>query len=1060
MSNEVLVSGLESDFVSFKAPSGQWNTDLDAYLQSVSATFGFNLSPHKFSLQFIPTAFRGGSGQLPQIGTYTSYEVRQGSCSQGFCIVGDVVHADYQDSAGGTVIRVEIEDRRKNFLDQIKLSSEDLGDTLPSGLVSVGQMYRNTVGFDDVGGNISDSRVKEYRNLTELGCTYQQIYNTIEYANTQGDISFDVTRLPHPDVVAANTLNNLEPIRWKFNAAPLSQVISTILSDSSYDWYWGMKDDRIKVVNRKVTFDVNEDSLAIATLTPDHINFRFGSDVVNSPSQVTILGSHQEGILNSDLLSPLDGVDEPAGNIIFTPAWTTIKVSFIDAHGINRTYFPTDTELQLALKDIETWAYYKIYQTEAAPDGWNLSSDEGTVAAQHWSFQSRLDPLMPFSEFYNNPASGLRQIVNRVDLDHNWVLEWYSRIQNHANSHYGRTYALEGFSFDEADGEFKVIDAAWCNLENQRQNPAQPFEENYQIDETFSPVSPFVTQDFRIRAHCVLPSSTVYGVDGYQVPASFDSWNEDTQGATLDHYIPIDLKRVGQNVINPRSTENAFEDYPEGTIIAQLPLIAGNAIEEESVLLNLVTLFELGLARAQSGIADVLSPYRVIEAYEGLSGIAIPVQIRKRYGQDYPATWASGTGSGTRNSIVVSDSYAPWKYFPVNQKTSVDIMSERVSGAMDAQLINVDESRFAEISQVDWPIISFDGYANQNNVSGLFGRRDHGVTDLSVNVNGGVPQTKYSIKSFFAEFGKDAPLGERNFGILEGIIHPIDFTTVDVTQADRPDISLIPISTPTLPPVGPISLTKEVYAVTVTQVLNRGSASEPERYFSEMKDGTPKPGGALDPLAEFDLICRDGFFNVGDHGIYTVERLANGGRRRYYTGGTDLAVGAHVVGVTSVGASTVNITYRGFSITDIPPMSGISIGDITAGDQGKLVSDGTPRADNEGNVTGIRPDRPAPTGIWFDPAGGGGATSGGGATPVVISGITGFGTSGAIASVQEIMPSGSDGEYLPSGSLTTGVNIIPIPAYATSGDIGLLAENAAGVKFVYISRFGFRRFVG
>jgi hypothetical protein len=81
MVDEVLVSGLEANFVAFKAPSGQWNNNLDAYLQSVNGTFGFNLSPHKFSLQFIPTAFHGGSGQLPEIGTYTSYEVRQGSCS-------------------------------------------------------------------------------------------------------------------------------------------------------------------------------------------------------------------------------------------------------------------------------------------------------------------------------------------------------------------------------------------------------------------------------------------------------------------------------------------------------------------------------------------------------------------------------------------------------------------------------------------------------------------------------------------------------------------------------------------------------------------------------------------------------------------------------------------------------------------------------------------------------------------------------------------------------------------------------------------------------------------
>lgn len=1057
MVDVVMVSGLESDFVAFRAPSGQWNTDLDAFLTSVNATFGFNLTPHKFSLQFVPTAFRGGSGELPEVGTYTSYEVRQGSCSEGFLIAGNVIHADYQDSAGGTVVRVEIEDRRKEVLDDIKISSEDLGDNLPTNLVSIGRMYRLTTGFDTVGGDISDSRVKEYRNLTELGCTYQQIYDAIEWANNQGDISFDVTKLPHPRVVAANTLDDLEPLRWKFSATTLSQVISTVLSDTSYDWYWGMKDDSIKVVNRKVTFDVDEDNLAITKLSPDHVDFRFGVDKVGAPSKVDLLGAHQEGVLNSDLLSPIDGVDNPAGSMVFVPAWTGIKISFIDAYGAYRSYFPTDTELQMALKDIETWAYYKLYQTVAAPDGWGLASDEGSDAAQHPTFQSRLDPLMPYAEFYNNPVSGLRQIVNRVDAEHNWVLEWYSRVQNHANSHYGRTYALEGFSFDETDGEYRLVDAAWCNLENQRENPGQPFEENYEIDSTYAAVAPFITQDFKVRAHCVLPSSTVYGMDGYQVPASFADWNERVGDNSYDHYIPVDLKRVGQKVINPRAAENVFEDYPEGTILAQLPIIAGQRVEEEAVLANLVTLYELGLSRSQSGITDVLSPYRVVSPYAGLSGVAIPVQIRKRYGQDYPAAWTSGTGSGTRSEIIVSDNYAPWKFFPVNQKTSLDVMANRASGAIDAKLINVSESRFAEINHIDWPIVSFDGYANQDNVSGLYGRRDHGITDLNVSISQGVPRTKYGIKSYFSEFGKEAPLGERNFGILEGIIHPIDFTSFDVTQPGRPTPDTTPRGDrPTLPPTPPIGVRKEVYAVTITQVFNRGDASDPERYFSETKDGVPKPGGAVDTLDPLDLICRDGFFNVGDHGLYIVEYKSNGARRRYYTGGTDLAVGAHVVHVTNVGASTVDISYRGFDVTAVPPMSGVDISNISVGDQGKLVSDGQPRPDNAGNVTGVRPDRPAPEGIWFDPAATGG--EGGQATPVIINTINHFGTSSGNADVQGIIESGQ-GVFVGSGTTTSGVEIIPYPQFAQSGDIGILASNAS-TNYVFINRQAFAVFGG
>ncbi len=1056
MSDKVLVSGLEADFVGFKAPSGDWNVDLDAYLVSMNATFGFNLTPHRFSLQFIPTEFNGASGQLPSIGTYTSYEVRQGSCSQGFLIAGHIVHADYQNGTNGTIVKIDVEDRRKDILDVIKLSTEDLGGNTPSGVISVGEVYRRKTGFDDVAGNISDSRVKEYRNISELGATYQQIWEAIEYGSTNGFVDFNVSGIPHPDIVAAQMLSSTEPLRWKFSASPLSQVISTVLSDTSYDWYWGMKDDTIKVVSRKVTFDVNEDSLAIQQLSPDSVSFSFGADRVQAPSKVTLFGAHQEGFLNSNLLGNLAGIDAPAGvDFTFTPAWDNMNLSFLDAFGIWRTYKPTEKELQMAQKSIEHWTFFKIYQTVAEPDGWAYTADEGSIAAQHDTFQSRIDPLMPVADFYNNALSGLRIITNRVDRQHNWVLEFYSRVQNHASSHYGRTYALSGVAFDENEGEYKILDAAWTNLENQRQDTSQPFGENYVINNTYAAIAPFVTQDFKIRAHCVLSSGTVYGPEGFSVPAAFADWNEDVHpsgNVTFDHYIPVSIKRVGQKIINPRAEGNVFEDYPEGTLIAQLPILAGSGIFIESALDTVVTLFEAGAAAGQSGIADALNPIELVAAYDSLSGVAIPVQIRHRYGQSWPALWTSGTGSGTRESVVISDNFAPWKYFPQNQKTSVDIMSERASGFIDAQLIEVTESRFANLDKIDWPIISFDGFAIQSQISGIYGRRDHGITDVSVSMTDGVPRTKYGIKSFFAEFGKDAPLGERNAGVLDGIIHPIDFTDFIATQPDRALPDTQPIGDrPVLPPLSPVSVRKEVYAVTITSIVNRGSANDPEHYFSETKDGVPKPGGIKDPLDTLDLTCRDGFFNVGDHGLYIVEYKNNGQRRRYYTGGTDLAVGAHVVSVDTVNASDIDVRYRGFTLTAVPVLSGVTIGDITAGDQGKLVSDGTPRPRNEVNITGIRPDRDVPTGIWFDPASTGGG--GGSATPVQIVSISSFGTSGAQASVQTVIPSGNN--IVGSGTITASVDIMPHAIFAQSGDLGILATNSTSNKFVFIAREAF-----
>jgi hypothetical protein len=1062
MVDAVMVSGLESDFVAFKAPSGQWQIDLDAYLVSMGATFGFNLTPHKFSLQFIPTEFNGASGQLPAIGTYTTYEVRQGSCSQGFLIAGNVIHADYQNGMNGTVVKVELEDRRKDILDVVTLSTEDLGGDTPSGVISVGEVYRLQTGFNDVGGNISDVRVKEYRNISELGATYQQIWEAIEWGSTNGQVEFNVSGIPHPDVVATQMLSSTEPLRWKFSASPLSQVIATVLNDTSFDWYWGMQDDAVKVVSRKVTFDVNEDSLAVQQLTPDSVTFNFGADKVQAPSKVTLFGAHQEGFLNSNLLGSLDGIDAPAGvDFTFSPAWGNINVSFIDAFGIWRTYKPSEKELQMAQKSIEHWTFFKLYQTTAAPDGWGMAADEGTIAAGHTTFQSRIDPQMPLADFYNNALSGLRIITNRVDREHNWVLEWYAKIQNHAGSHYGRTYALSGVAFNENEGEYKVLGAAWCNIENQRADASQPFGENYDIHNQYAPIAPFLTQDFKVQAHCVLPSSTIYGPEGFSVPASFADWNEDAHpsGAqTYDHYIPVNIQRVGQNVINPRAEGNAFEDYPEGTLIAQLPILAGTGIFTDAVLGSVVTLFEAGAASSQSGIIDALNPKELVGAWPTLSGVAIPVQIRHRYGQVWPALWTSGTGSGTRDKVIVSDNFAPWQYFPQNQKTSVDIMSERASGFIDAQLVEVTESRFANLDKIDWPIISFDGFANQNLVSGIYGRRDHGVTDINVSFQNGVPTTKYGIKSFFSEFGKEAPLGERNAGILNGIIHPIDFTDFRATEPGRPAPVTTNFGLPTPGFNAEIGPTKETYAVTITSVTNRGSATEPETYFSETKDGIAKPGGVIDPLDELDLTCRDGFLNVGDHCLYHVEYKQNGQRRRYYSGGTDLTTGAGLASVSALNASTVDISYRGFSLTDVPTI-GKTFSDIVVNEQGVLITDGTMKADNEVNITGLRPERDVPAGVYFQPSSGS-ATSTSEATPVIINEIASFGTASATATVQPIIESGAQGQFVGSGTITTGVEIIPIPQFAQSGDIGVLTQNAAATpdKFVYINRQAFAVF--
>lgn len=1062
MTNLISASGLTNDFTAFKAPSGQWGVNLDASLVSMNASFGFNETSHRFNLQFVTEHYNGGSGNLPPIDTYTRFEITPNSCNQGFFIAGKIIHADYNNSIGGTSVSVEIEDRRKCILNEVKITTEDLGEDIPSGLVSIGAYYRNAIGFKDVSGLISDSRVKEYRNILELGATYEQIHSALIWASGQNQSNLDTNKIPSPITIAANLLGSTEPLRWKLTSSTMSTVMSTICSDSSYDWYWGMRDDEVKLVNRKVQFAVDENSLPIQVLSPDSVDFKFGSDRVQSPGQITVLGAHQEGFLNSRLLSPIDGITEPISDFTFTPAWGEINVSFYDAFGVYRTYKPSDLELQMSLMGIDWWTHYKKFQTTEYAD----SADEGSVAAQHPTFQSRLDPSMPVSDFFNNSVSGIRIVTSRYGDDHIWALEWFSRIANHANNHFGKTYKLEGFAFDESDGFFQPIDAAWCNLENQKSINQPLFEENYSIDTLYLPISPFVTQDFKVRAHAVMPSSTIYGSDGLNAPAAFSDWNEDAHPSgdlTYEHYVPVSIKRVGQKVINPRAEGNAFEDYPEGTIIAQFPILVASGKNQNAILTDLVTLHELGVLAASSGIEDIINPTTLVEPYQEISGIAIPVQIRKRYGQTYPAPWSSGQASGIRHEIILDDKFAPWNYFAKNTDTSVDIMSQRVSGFIEAKLIDVNESRFAELNKIDWPFVGFDEYATQSFISGVYGRREHGVSDISVSYTQGVPRTTYGIKSFFTDFVKDAPLGEKNFADLNNIIHPLDFQellnnpirpTPDFTN--RGDGSRKPIGIPGQ------SIRKQTYAVTITQVFNRGSATEPERYFSITKDNVPKPGGAIDSLDDNDLICRDGFFNIGDAALYIVEYKTNGQRRRYYTNGTDLTQGGHLAEVSAVdsGAGTVNISYRGFNLNGLAPL-GKDTANIVVGEKGTIVTDGTMKPDNDGGIDSLRPDRTVPTGVFFQVTSGVQTSTSGAAIPVIVNIISDFATCSGQASVQPIIPSGTDNcSFVGSGVSTGNVRIIPIPEFAQSGDIGVFTENSAGDKFIFLNRQSFSSFNG
>jgi hypothetical protein len=375
------------------------------------------------------------------------------------------------------------------------------------------------------------------------------------------------------------------------------------------------------------------------------------------------VGGHQQGIINSELLSPIDRLDTSAldGKVVFKKAWDQLTIGFYDADGFYRTYIPGEKELQLSLAGIEQWSYFKKYQSAATgsyPPGFGLASDAGSVAAQDGSFQSRLDPLMPLAgEATSAGQSGIRIISNRRDAEHNWTLDFYGRVKNHATRHYGRTYIASGIMFTNASGLFRPIEAAWANVENQIHggtlspsgSTSGQFVEDYEINRRLGPVSPFITDDFRITAHCVLPANTVYGPLGDEVPASFTNWTEDAAPFNPSgdgrHYIPVQIAVVGQRVIDPRSDDlYSFERYPEGTLLCQLPNNAGPdyGLTTETTIRNLETLISIRDRLGGSGLLDIVDPSIVLNVYAELSGVAIPVESRTRYGQGYPTTWVSG----------------------------------------------------------------------------------------------------------------------------------------------------------------------------------------------------------------------------------------------------------------------------------------------------------------------------------------------------------------------------------------------------------------------------------
>lgn len=804
MGQEIFVTSNNYSYLGIKWPSGQipsgqpgWN--LDASLASLRAKFGFNSEPHQFDLTFIPVGSgygHGASGNLAPINTDIEMQI------SGFYLRGLISHIDWSSNDGGTIISVMLRDRRKT-LDFYKITTEDIDDNLPSGFISVAKYFREVVGVTTstyrewpvtgTSGNYTeaeDSTFREYIRIIENGATYSQILSAIDWAFGSGVSS----KLPTVSEIVANIGTDINALRWKLDITPISELISAITLDTAYDWYWNMSLDKVALINKKTPFSVPESNILRlinsfgGTSGTDIVkSIAYGKDVVEEPQRVHLMGAYQEGIMNSPLLSPIDGLDTiydgltTSGTLVFEAAWPLLTIGFYDHDGFYRTYIPSEKELQMAIAGIEQWTYFKKYQSAASPSGWDISPDDGSIAAQHPDFQSRLDPRQPIAEILTNPDNNIRVISNRRDLENNWVIDFFNRVNQHAQRHYGKTYVTtHGLTYN--DRMFIAINEAWCGVENQKQDPSGLFTDDYEIDRRYGPISPFITEDGKIRPFVKLPSGTVYGPLGEDTPTSFASWTEDAPpfnpSGDGSHYIPCDIGVVGQRVQDPRHDGNySFEPFPENTLMCQLPEIAASGTVQDSVLASLATLTEYALQLENSGIIDLIDPRRVVIPYNALSGVAVPVRSTERYGQNYPSVWASGIVHpiyGTK--ITINDDLNPWVTYPEGVETSIEKLERYAFEKLNAEIANQQDSQYLEVNQVGLPMISFDSFANQNpNASGLIGERDHGVSDVSIDYGPNGLTTLYKIQSYYAPYNRAHPLTNRTRFRINGIVNPIDY---------------------------------------------------------------------------------------------------------------------------------------------------------------------------------------------------------------------------------------------------------------------------------------------
>lgn len=862
--------------------------DLDARLSDLQATFGFNQTPHRFNMTWVPVCFEFDTAGLPNIGDEIDFTI------SAFRVKGRIVHTDIQKSTGGIKYNITVEDLRSD-LNRIVLDTFGLFDTHQDpdeNIIDVHHWF-----LTEEGGTTNP---RALRMLREHGATYQQIYDAVGFVNAEAQ-SF----IPSPSVFQEN-VGDASRFRFSFRTTPLLDAIVKIFTDASFDLYWHMAGNYLQHVNRKKQIDLSLNDIPFSENgQPESISVKFGKDEPERPTAVQVIGDRMEGVVGRGPLAASNGgTYASAGGAVnlslstdyrFKPAWQGATVFYFGEDGSIREDSPSDEELSAAMKGIEFWAQKKSGNFEQHMD--SRLEDRG------------IDPITGRQVPIVSPvsASGVGLIQNRGQEGRSWIIEWYNRVRNFAQNHYTRSYFLDTGGLKDDLEKFDIVDAAWCGLENQ----APAFNTGYKINDTFKHLAPFWDEtDNKLRAWATIPKSNnvggkapLWGADGRGVPTQFDQWTEtDTRV-----FVPIEVTKWD------RSSSKFNSDFilrpmqsDEGLMI-RFPNTMWESYEEDDDLVRLPKIrYMRSRFTAETASDSAIDPATAGLPYtEFVTGINIPVKVIERYGTNKPEKWSAGFSldqsavKRVKAEVIQRDELAPWNFEPHDIKDSVSQMNEEGKSIALGRVVNRSEATFIEATKVGLPIIAFDQYADSD------GSVDHGVSNLSVTKNiSSWWQTRYGAKTHFPQPVKLKPVPQEVMEDFRFALHRIN------ERFNRPR---------TAPPIQPPNIfdpktedeqarflhnpIKESFKIPViiTELVNiTNSAGDPDvAYVGEDSNGVVWPvtmrqgiRNSLSSTSKLGLnqhaFAIDGFLQLGMQATFNYEDQDDGSFVHYFTGGVQL----------------------------------------------------------------------------------------------------------------------------------------------------------------------------